>query len=116
MYGLSNNFPFDEIAQEQISQICFGHNHIIFQFGDSVSISSMCSMVIDQDVIEEQADVCLNAGRLLALLHQEIELVTTENGKDLKITFANGTIFILRDDSENYESYIVDIGSKRYVI
>jgi hypothetical protein len=116
MFGLPKYFPFDKISSEVISSIDFSQNQTIFRLGDSISISAECSMVLDQDILEEHPDVCRHAGRLLGLLHQKIESVTTENGKDLKFIFASGTILILRDDSEHYESYIVDVGDKKYVI
>jgi hypothetical protein len=116
IYGIPKDFPFEAFANEVIIQICFGQNDIIFRLDGLISILVTSPIILDQDVLNEHEDVCRHAGRLLQLLHQKIDSVATDNGKDLKITFASGTTLTLCDDSEHYESYIVDVGDKKYVI
>jgi hypothetical protein len=116
MYGIPKDFPFEAFKNEVIVQICFGYNQIIFRFDGMISILVTSSIMVDHDILNEQQEVCLHAGRLLNLLHQEIKSATTDNGKDLKLTFASGTILTLCDDSEHYESYEINVGDKEYVI
>lgn len=116
MYGIPKDFPFEAVTKEVIVQICFGWNQIILRFDEVISISVECSIILDEDVLNEHEDICRHAGRLLQLLHQKINSVTTDNDKDLKFTFDSGATLTLCDDSEHYESYIVDVADKKYVI
>ena len=116
MYGLSTDFPFGDLGGAELQQICFGENEVIFNFSDNISVLVMSEIRIGSEENAGCEDFKSLSGELLRLLGLKITRAASQNNKDITLLFSDGTDLTLIDNSESFESYVISMKSKKYVI
>jgi hypothetical protein len=108
MYGLPSDTNLDFLVTKILIQVCFGANDLILNFTDDISIAIFSSIGIgpNVDTITRHSNFTEISNEILKLLNQQISKIrwTTEGTLSLTI---NGTVLLIFDDSEQFESYTI---------
>jgi hypothetical protein len=114
MYGVSNDLPVDEFNGCQVLQICFGENEIIINFDGHKSILIMSKIKIENENIFEIENFLENSNTLNKLIGKKITDCSLIHC-GIKLSFGSESISII-DDSAEFESFIISVGDKKYII
>jgi len=119
MYGINKNFDFSFLHNLELISVHFANREVILHFGVDVSINIISSISYTNaegvcTLYEE--DLKPSAENLLSLLWQKVELAEPISDKILSLTFSNNVIINIYDDSEIYESFVIQKGKKTLAV
>lgn len=100
---------------EVLSAITFTVNTILFSLGnDSISVESEYSYRIPPDTYHDMIPV--QNTRVVDLIGKIVQAVETPDIRTLQVQFDNGRELIIKDSSDIYESFSIQIGDRRFII
>lgn len=118
MHGLPKNVDLSFLLNKDLLQICIGQNETILNFDDGVSIC------IETEIHCESTDgtaiTCTGASdvgsRLAAFLACSVVEATGQEDGTLRLKFSNGGSVEIRDNSKQYESYVIHHHDKEIIV
>jgi|APFre7841882630_1041343.scaffolds.fasta_scaffold58662_2 hypothetical protein len=118
MYGLPTQFDVAVFVGKTLDLICYSANTISFSFTEDVIITIMGSFIYRQELheISNKQSVRLLSSNLMGLIDKSVSRADGWQDGTLNLYFDNGHILTLLDDSQQYESYIIQIGNKEIVV
>lgn len=108
------NIPCREINGLQLIQICFGENDLIFHFTGKVSIVVMSGIRLSESKYELIEIFYKNASSICNLLGKEVESCNI-SCDGLSVSFGDSSMIIDKDDS-GFESFVLSISDRQYVV
>jgi Family of unknown function (DUF6188) len=118
MYGLSSLINVSEFTGKELSQVCYTVNTICLAFEGDISITVMGSLIYtngDLDSICKES-LPLSSSNLMCLIGQTVRFAERGEDGSLTLNFENGHILTILDDSQEYESYSVCIGTNEIIV
>ena len=118
MYGLSPQFDVGVFQGKKLDLLCFSANTLSLSFEDNVSITIMGSLIYRQEPHEivDKQHIPLLTSNLMGLIDKSVSRADGCEDGTLTLYFDNGHILTLLDDSRQYESYIIRVGTKEIVV
>ena len=114
MYGVPTNLDLSGFAQRPLTQIAIGEFQVqlLFHPQGSISVEGAWELrdehgaLVDQSLPNEQR----SEYRLHRLLRQQVIRWDIDPPSSFSLTFANGLILRVFDDSQQYESFAIQPG------
>lgn len=118
MYGLPKNIDLSFLVGRELLQVCIGSNDLILHFDDRVSIliTSNCHWKSISGVGVEIDSYAESANMICRPLGSKILNATSDESGTLSMKFSNGDAFMLFDDSQQFESYVIECPDRRIVV
>lgn len=118
MYKLPNGINLDFFVKKTLLQICVGVHDLIFNFDDDLAVTVTSSIgYVDSDGKSYQSDnFCEIIATLVKLLNHSVVYAKGEVSGTLTLKFDNGMEIAIYDDSEQYESYVINKGDQIIVV
>lgn len=116
MYGIDNVKTFEFLIGKELEFLVYGPYAITFQFekGYQIAAESELHLIeVDTTDFEMTCHKITNCGPLLQLIGSSIIDISVEGSEKLYLHFSNGQKLMLKDDSDQYESFNIsgpDIG------
>jgi hypothetical protein len=100
-----------------VEQICFTENQISLAFDGSARITVEGTLIYKHSTAELAQEVRppVDESSLMRLLGNSVVEAST-NGGALTLVFSNRDTLTILDDSENYESYQIQIGETVIIV
>ncbi len=115
MYGLPLNFDASVFVGKELSLVSFTMNNVHISFDEEHSITLESPFVYRPDPASAEItqDIPGPSSNIMCLLGKKV--LHAEGRKDgfLKLDFEGGGSIICLDDSDQYESYHLRVGSKQ---
>lgn len=117
MYGLPANIDLSFLEGKELENVSIAFNSMVLNFDEPIriSITSLCRYKYDGDFIDID-NYPSSASIICSLLGKKIIVANSEDGKNLRLQFDDGYSFIICDDSEHYESYLIIGGSNGEIV
>lgn len=118
MYGLPEDIDLTFLHGKELLQVCIGLNEVILNFHGQVSItveSEFTHMARTGEVTRFQ-DCRSSALALASFLGISLSTVKGAADGTLTLCFSNEEILEVYDDSKEFESYQIRIGSRLIVV
>jgi hypothetical protein len=118
MYRLPASLDPSGLVGEELQQVCIGVSDLILKFEQPLSILVTSSVAITSALGEQRNfENLVDAGRsILDFLGATVTSAVAMEGRTLRLHFgARGTLDIF-DDSDHYESYVIQRGDKITVV
>jgi hypothetical protein len=118
MYGLTEDFDPTVFLGCQLTQICFTQNTIHFDFSGDVSVTLESSFLYCSDADDSvcRQIVPVSSSNLMHLLGSSVDSATAEPDGTLLLGFGEGRTLAFLDDSKEYESYSIRIGTRVIIV
>lgn len=116
MYGVDSRLPFASLRDEKLLQVCIGENECILRFTNDISVLITSRMRIYADRIYEIDSYRESAAQLCQLLGGNIKAAAPEGARSLAINFDNGSTLVIEDDSDEFESFVLNIGKSKFIV
>jgi hypothetical protein len=112
MYRFNDSIPLNQLIGLTMIQVCIGANEVILRFDDnsSILIQSFDQFIIDNHLKTPAGNMTVPVG-----LGQPVEKAVMLNERCIRINFQGGSL-LLRDDSDQYESVVLELAGGRYVV
>lgn len=117
MYKLPPDMSFSFLAERTLIQVCIGMHELILHFDNDISITvcSSIGLVGQSGQITEYVDFRQAAMPLCSLIGESITSAQNAGNGVLALQF-NRKSLNLYDDSDTYESYIIDNAGQCIVV
>jgi hypothetical protein len=108
MYGLPVDIDLDFLRGKELLQVCVGFNDLILNFEGNVafSITSQCRYECNGKSIDID-NYPSSASLICSMLGKKIIDANSIESKHLRLKLDNECHFIIYDDNEHYESYLI---------
>lgn len=118
MYGLPLDINLTFFTGKALSQACFGVHDLILSFDDDIgiTITSSISYSYAGESILQTKEFCKAALAITSLLNRVVHHVQGDVTGTLTITFEDGAILQVYDDSTQYESYVIRNGQQLIIV
>lgn len=117
MHGLPKDIDVSFFIGQALTQLCFGGNDLLLNFGDDLSVSVTSRVELEgHGSRSEIEDFKVEGAPLLALIERTIEAATPHVDGTLELRFDGGMVLRLFDDSPNYESYVIWHGKETIAV
>jgi len=118
MYGLPENVDLTFLEDRQLVQVCLGSSSVTLNFDENIWISvenTFYHYSVDGECMpcESTRDSAL---ALSSLLGCAITNISWDTDGLLRMSFSNGEVVELRDDTDLYEAYQIKHGDKLIVV
>ena len=115
MHGLPPDLDLSGFVGRELFQFSVGWNEVHFAFDPGYSIQTEASLVLESGggAIHTYENARDAAGRLVDLLGSSVTSISGETSGTLSLVFSNGWTCRFFEDPQPYESYSVEIESKR---
>ncbi|HEX8307386.1 MAG TPA: hypothetical protein VF645_03090 [Allosphingosinicella sp.] len=112
MHGFSHDIPLKKLVGLTLIQICIGANEVILRFSENTNIlvQSFEKFVLDNHLEQSGGKLLVPYG-----LGKVVEDVSIIDKKLVKIAFSGGCI-LLGDDSDQFESLVLELSGSRYIV
>jgi hypothetical protein len=118
MYGLEQNVDLGFFIGRTLLQACFGVHDLILNFDEDVCVTVTSSLGISDN--NGQLRICDDfrqaASVILAQLNRTVLTVNGEPNGTLTLVFDGGERLAFYDDSDKYESYVIQFGKRIVVV
>ncbi|MHB1225797.1 MAG: DUF6188 family protein [Gemmatimonadaceae bacterium] len=117
MDGLPPDADLRPLVGACVSQICFSRRQYILFFVEDVrvSVESTCELTLPDGQVTSITEYVQAATELCDLLDHTVEAVAREKDGGLTIRFSSGATLRLLNDTREYESFQVHVGTVVYV-
>lgn len=118
MYGLPKNIDLSHLLQRELLQVCIGFNDLILRFDERIliTITGECSYITNDEVVTEIESYCQSANLFCRLLGNKILEVIAQESGNLSLKFSNRDILMLRNDSTQFESFVIESPSGNIIV
>lgn len=118
MYGLPPDFDATVIMGKRLDLVCFSANTITLSFEGYILITIMGSFTYQKNlnVIANKQSVPVSCSALMSLTDKVVQHAEGSQDGTLTLHFDNGHVLTLLDDSQEYESYNIRVGSKEIIV
>ena len=120
MYGLPLNTDLDYLLGQKLIQACFGSNDLILAFDETqpvkITITSSISCSTPAAMGKQTEDFSSQASFILHLLDVPVEGFSILPAGTLQLSFQNGSKLCLFDDSDQFESYVIEHRGKCLIV
>ncbi len=121
MYRLPKGFDGSFLVGRTLERVSFSENTVSFGFDENVAItvtSSLKHELLSDSVHtdSEVQSVPLSHSRLMQLTGRSLTIVKGEEDGTLILSFDNGQVLALFDDTPNYESYSIKSGECEIIV
>jgi hypothetical protein len=118
MYGFPRDFDAEVLVGRELSSVTFAENLISLQWDEIVSVTILGSISYRVGLgTEEHTDSPpVSESRLVALVGRSVVASRIESPRRLVLLLEHAGSITLLDDSDAYESYIIQIGDRQIVV
>lgn len=117
MHGLPKNIDVSFFVGQALTQLCFGGNELLLNFGDDLSVSVEARVELrSHDSQWEIENFKVEGAPLLVLIERTIEAATPHEDGTLDLRFDGDIVLRLIDDSPHYESYVIWHGKETIAV
>ncbi len=118
MYGLSAKFDVGVFVKKELTLVSFTANTINLFFGQEVSITIIGSFIYSLGELKDAIKISLPvlSSNLMCLIGKVVRHAERQDDGSLILQFENGHDLIILDDSREYESYSIRIGSSEIIV
>ncbi|MHC4525129.1 MAG: DUF6188 family protein [Planctomycetota bacterium] len=102
MYGLPKDFDGTFLVGRTLEMVCFAQYQVFLHFDPEITITIESSFSYQSD---QMISVPVKKSDLMNLLGISVKEVQGDKNGTLSLTFTNGEILKIYDNSEQYESY-----------
>lgn len=119
MYGVPADLDLAELYGGSLDQICIGPSDLQLRFstGHHFSVWGGWKLVesngalLDEALVEEPGNRTRNGWRISELLAETVTTVEIDPPQSLSLRFNSGRTLTLFDDSQQYESFLIQPGN-----
>lgn len=117
MYGLPINTDLNFLIGQELIQVCIGANDLLLNFSEGcrITILSKCGL-IERDKELSIENYPENASLICSLIGEKIADFEIINKGVLILKLNNDRYFVLYDDSDNFESYIIKSSDNEIIV
>jgi uncharacterized protein DUF6188 len=118
MNGLPTNFDSTIFLGKELIQISFSANTAHFSFSDDVRITILSTLIyrLTKSDPDRSESIPVTSSAVMGLLGQVVSSAVATSDGTLLLTFTNGGSLKCIDDSEEYESYHLQLGSREVIV
>ena len=117
MNGLPVKVKFDQLLENELTQICFGTFQFILNFEGSVQIAveSICVYESASGVLDEIQNYSEGASQLCQLIGDKVLSAERDVEGGLILSFKSGAKLQIKNSNKDYESFQIHLGQQTYV-
>jgi len=118
MYGLPADFDPDVFVGRRLEYVTYGENVIGLNFGDDLTVSVYGPVRYQESAgapaTTERPSVAQT--RLVAAVGQLVEATDLRSPKELILRLENGATVTLLDDSNEFESFLLEVAGRTIAV
>lgn len=118
-YGLPAGFDVSVFADKEVESVLFSVNTISLELSDNVVITILATLQFLTTAGREPAGIerlPLSESRLVQLPGHRVTRATIDDRATLSLTFDDGSVLRVFEDSPYYESYWIDLGQRHIIV
>jgi hypothetical protein len=119
MNGLPHDFNTDVFVARLLEQVCYTENQVTLHFDGDVHIvleGGFAHGDVESESIHQVLQVPVHESHLMRLLGASITEASASRDGTLRLVFSNGDVLNILNDTDEYESYQIQIGDKIVVV
>lgn len=118
MYRLPKDINLSFLENRVLDQVCIGFNDLILKFDELVvlTVTSKCNHETKTGIKTQIDNYAINANTICLLLGNRILEVNGCEAGTLFLKFSNGDTFTIYNDSDQYESYMINTPNLNIVV